>query len=216
MALFAGSVRLVGDSGPPLDAVASVGEGRRLTLKAAGHHLGDWWPDELDVDLRPEGFVIQVEGEELVFATPDPEGFAVAVGIGDKPEKPKRPKAEGAKHRRSKAVRARAAEVEPKERTAVAVAEPPPVKTKKVRSLKDASPRLRAGAIALTLVAMAVFARPVLAALTLLVGGAGLIVGVASTLDSYIAVRIPQPFTVTNLLLGGLAFVTLGAGLTLF
>lgn len=82
VALFESSLRLLGQSNSELDAVITL-QADRLKMKSGEHEIGDWYLDELIISRRRDGFLLQVESEELVVTVTDPDAFAAAVGMGE-------------------------------------------------------------------------------------------------------------------------------------
>ena len=57
----------------------------RMTVTSGERTVAQWPLERLEVTRRPDGFHIKVDGEELVLAVSDPNGFAKAVGVSATP-----------------------------------------------------------------------------------------------------------------------------------
>jgi hypothetical protein len=53
----------------------------RITIAAAGHEVGAWSLDEIEIVNREHGFEILAEDEHLFVSTDDDSGFALEVGM---------------------------------------------------------------------------------------------------------------------------------------
>lgn len=75
-----GTVRLRDESGPGL-AVRIAVDQERLRLTAGDEPVGDWSIHEMGVHALNEGFIIRVEGEELVLISGDDAALAEELGL---------------------------------------------------------------------------------------------------------------------------------------
>ncbi|HET9204111.1 MAG TPA: hypothetical protein VFP67_13335 [Acidimicrobiia bacterium] len=81
MSSFNARLRLPGSRLPLGVEVDIIHE--RMTVTAGERRVAEWPLERLDVKMRPDGFHIQVDGEELVLAVSDSRGFATALGVSD-------------------------------------------------------------------------------------------------------------------------------------
>ena len=80
MAEYSGSLRIDGDSGPPVGvAIDLTDDAMRLT--AGEVELGTWARDELRVQALKDGFHVRVEGEEVILDVTDDARFALDLGL---------------------------------------------------------------------------------------------------------------------------------------
>jgi hypothetical protein len=207
---FPGRIRLMED---PLDVKADIeiADGC-LALIVSNREVGEWRLDQVGIEIASEGFLMKVDGEAFVFATPRTQEFAEAVGVGAGQRRKTR--SEARPSRASRRAARRAAK---------------PVATPKIRKLATSSvkawwshvdwddPRLRlsVGAVAVGLF-MAIVARPLLAGLLLVGGmGAGVLSG-AAIVDPLLASRLPTGWTNFRLVLAALMSLMVGMLLIAF
>lgn len=181
MEVFEGTVRLSGDA-TRLQAVLLVAEDR-LRITHREHELGNWSLADLSTELMEDGCHIGVEGEELIVSVPEPLLFAEAIG-----PRLSRP-GDGSLLR---SIREKG-EPDGLARRAGAV----------VRRVPGAARASTIGAMAA--LGFAIWVPIVLVALVLLAALAALVVGSWSSMDSYVAVRLPHPVTPAMLVRGGAA-----------
>jgi len=81
MSGFNAALKVKGDP-EPLQARLEVEDGR-LIISAADQRIGEWNLTDLDIGRTPEGFRVQVEGEELLLEVSDPLAFEEAIGTND-------------------------------------------------------------------------------------------------------------------------------------
>jgi hypothetical protein len=71
---------LIGDDDPPLVVIIDV-DGRNLSLSTPSAEIGTWLVEEIHVRPTDPGFVLEVEGEELIITTSDDVAFATGVHL---------------------------------------------------------------------------------------------------------------------------------------
>jgi hypothetical protein len=190
MERFEGTVRLAGDT-VALRAVLLVAD-RRLKVSTEEHEIGDWALTEVTSNLLPDGCHLAVEGEELIVGVAEPQRFAEA--IGPRWTNP----GNGAL------------------RNAGSPSDDSPEPTGISQRLVDRTRRipraaqLMAGAVA-GVIALAVWAPLVLVTIVLLLALAALLVGSFALMDTFLAVRLPEPLTPALLIRGG----AIGVGVAL-
>jgi hypothetical protein len=198
----------------PLDVKADieVSDGC-LALIVSNHEIGEWPLDEVGIEVAFEGFLMKVEGEEFIFATPRTQEFAEAVGVGGGHLKTTRSKTRQTRTSR-KTAKVAATPKTPKAKT------PKTSKTRQAATsafkswmsqLDLADPRVRVmvGAVAVALF-MAIVARPLLAGLLLVGGlGAGVLSG-AAIVDPLLASRLPHGWTNIRLVITALTSLMVG------
>ncbi len=81
MSGFNAALKVKGDP-KPLQARLEVEDGR-LIISAADQSIGEWNLTDLDIGRTPEGFRVQVEGEELLLEVSDPLAFEEAIGTDE-------------------------------------------------------------------------------------------------------------------------------------
>jgi hypothetical protein len=218
-------------SANPFDLVGAdieVTEGN-LALIVSDHEIGQWPLETVSIDAEPDGFHMRVEGEEFVFTTREADAFAAAVGIsrfGARTKKQVRA-AKAVKMLKAPAIAVKASEISPPNQTLVEVA--PTRKAKRARSVPFRRVRslLRkvdlSGlkgkaqvAAALIVVALAIFARPVLAAILLFVGMGGVLLIGAASVDPLLATRLPEAWPPRRLVPVALTVIILGLLLVAF
>ena len=79
MSSFNARLRLPGSRLPLGVEVDILNE--RMTVTAGERKVASWPLERLDVTMRPDGFHIRVDGEELVLAVPESKSFAAALGV---------------------------------------------------------------------------------------------------------------------------------------
>jgi hypothetical protein len=82
MSDFNAALKVKGDT-EPLQARLEVENGR-LIISAANQSIGEWNLEDLDIGRTPEGFRLQVEGEELLLEVADPLAFEEAIGANNR------------------------------------------------------------------------------------------------------------------------------------
>jgi hypothetical protein len=198
MAQFEGSLRIIGDPGPPVDASVTVTDGR-LTMISGDVEIGNWDMDELSILHRLDGYHIEVEGEELVMAFADSSGFAQAIQSNEIPPSP-----------------------HPEAFIPTSALDPPTTEghaeTKVEASSPDAKLKyselpvgIRFGApLTLVLLVVAIFFPGPVGAIFLLSGMLLLLAAALAVMDPVIAARIPAPVTDKHLLVGGICLILVG------
>lgn len=81
MSSFDARLRVPGQARLPLNVAVEVADDR-ITFTSGDKPLGDWLIAETEVEVKPDGFHLQVDHEEIVLTVTDPAGFANALGIG--------------------------------------------------------------------------------------------------------------------------------------
>jgi hypothetical protein len=218
-------------SANPFDLVGAdieVTEGN-LALIVSDHEIGQWPLETVSIDAEPDGFHMRVEGEEFVFTTREADAFAAAVGIsrfGARTKKQVRA-ARAVKMLKAPAMAVEASEKSPPNQIAAEVAptrrakRARPVPWRRVRSLvrkldlSGFKGKARAAA-ALLVVALAIFARPILAAILLFVGMAGVLLIGAASVDPLLATRLPEAWPARRLVPVALTVIVLGLLLVAF
>jgi hypothetical protein len=84
---FDARLRVPGQARLPLNVAVEVADDR-ITFTSGDKPLGDWLIAEIEVELKPDGFHLQVDHEEIVLTVTDPAGFANALGIGTRRLRP--------------------------------------------------------------------------------------------------------------------------------
>jgi hypothetical protein len=216
MTVFTGSIQLSGAPGEDLETSLTVESGR-LIVTSREHEIGNWSVDEVSAERGEAHFRIHVEGEDLIVAVADPEGFAQALGVRD------RKQSRGTKLKLAKRSRR-------KERPEPDVGTPavPPAASQRVRpapppdSEKEPSRpepswwsrlprRLKlAGGGVLGLAVLGVLLPGLLALLFLLAGMLTLFLGIAARSDSGSGLLPPPFFATTTAAVAGIALVLLG------
>ena len=82
MGRFDASLLIPGDS-KPLTAILVVEEGR-LRIRTASYDIGDWRLEDISLSTAPNGFRMEVEGEELIVELEDPVKFEDEMSVGKK------------------------------------------------------------------------------------------------------------------------------------
>jgi hypothetical protein len=203
MAEFEGSLRIIGDPGPPVDASVSVNDGR-LLMSSGDVEIGNWDIDELSILHRLDGYHIEVEGEELVMAFADSSGFAQAIQTDQVP-----------------------ATAQPESFTPAAALDLPTIDMPetKVEPSRPSDAKLkyselpvgiRFGApLTLALLVVAIFFPGPVGALFLFSGMLLLLATALVVMDPVFAARIPAPLTDKHLLTGGICLILLGGVVSL-
>jgi hypothetical protein len=196
-----------------------------LTLIVSDSEIGVWPLNRIEVDVEDDGFHVQVDGEEFVFVTRQAEEFARAVGVLDRPvnghhrpEGKVKGKAKTAKPAKSvqapKAAKAKASK---------------PARAPKAAKARSARPRFNlpdidwsssrvqlATAGLIGVVALAVFAAPILAFLIMAAGSIGLLVGTGSLIDPIMATRLPAELPPSKMILVSTLLVVTGMTILTF
>ncbi len=97
MGRFDASLLIPGDS-EPLSAILVVEDGR-LRIRTASHDIGDWRLEDIALSSVPNGFRMEVEGEELIVELDDPAEFEDEVSANMK-RRGRRYRAKGPKAKR--------------------------------------------------------------------------------------------------------------------
>jgi len=232
---FQGKMRLTANPFDLVKAGIDVSEGN-LALIVSDHEIGEWPLAEVSIDVDVDGFHVRVDGENFVFTTSQADAFAEAVGVA-RPRISKGGKAKTAKHGgRGKAAHSKRAvptqptqAVTPAEITTPAKAPPPVVATKIPRSSSRSRLRALIGrvdisssrgritlGILLTVITLAVLARPVLAGILLFIGMAAVLLIGAAVVDPLIASRLPDRWPPSRLVLVALTVIVSGLLLVAF
>jgi hypothetical protein len=53
-----------------------------IRFTSDGNPLGEWAQARVEVEVRPDGFHLMIDDEEIVLTVTDPSGFARALGVG--------------------------------------------------------------------------------------------------------------------------------------
>lgn len=77
---YEGSLRIEGDSSPPMGVEIDLTEDR-LRVTAGGAEVGDWSRQEVRVQALPDGFHVRVEGEEVILDVSNDARFALDLGL---------------------------------------------------------------------------------------------------------------------------------------
>lgn len=85
---FSGDLLLPGETGEGLKATAYVEDGR-LTLSCAAGQLGSWVVSEIEVHRDDGAFILEMEGEKIVFRPEEIEGFARLLPSRSSPRAPR-------------------------------------------------------------------------------------------------------------------------------
>jgi hypothetical protein len=225
---FQGKVRLTANPFDLVGAGVEVGADT-LTLIVSGQEVGEWPLGEVAIKAEIDGFHMSVDGEDFVFMTREADAFAAAVGVsrfGTRNQK------SGRSARAVKALKA------PAQMAAQAAATPAtgrkaPGKATSARPPKPARPpwsdrikplvtRLRGAGVrvgvpvAIVILLLAIFARPVLAGILLFTGLAGILVIGAVSMDPLLATRLPEGWTARRLVPVALAVIAAGLLLVAF
>jgi len=75
MTSFDARLRLVGQPGLPLGVVVDL-TGKQMSVSVDGRQLASWSLEDVDVALNPDGFHIEVEGEEVILNVNEKVRFA--------------------------------------------------------------------------------------------------------------------------------------------
>jgi hypothetical protein len=201
-------------SANPFDLVGAdieVTEGN-LALIVSDHEIGEWPLEKVVIDAEIDGFHMTVDGEEFVFTTTQPDAFAAAVGIAKFGARNKKP---GRSVKAVKAVKA------PKEQASPAQALTPPAPTTRTWSAKPpASAAVPTSPPVVRSTARtrkpARRARPILAAILLFIGMAGVLLIGAASVDPLLATRIPEGWPTSRLVLVALTVIVSGLLLVAF
>lgn len=80
MSEYTASLRIDGDSGPPMGVEIDLTEDR-IKVNAGDIEVGDWARSEVRVSALPDGFHVRVEGEVIVLDVTDDARFALDLGL---------------------------------------------------------------------------------------------------------------------------------------
>jgi hypothetical protein len=80
MSEYSGSLRIEGDSAPPMHVEIDLTD-ERFRVTAGGAEVGDWSRGEVRVQALPDGFHLRVEGEEVILDVTDDAQFALDLGL---------------------------------------------------------------------------------------------------------------------------------------
>lgn len=78
MTSFDARLRLVGKPGLPLGVVVDL-TGKQMSVIVDGHELASWSLEEIEIAQNPDGFHIEVEGEEVILNVNEKVRFATEV-----------------------------------------------------------------------------------------------------------------------------------------
>jgi len=78
MTSFDARFRLVGQPGLPLGVVVDL-TGKQLTVMVDNHELASWSLEDIEISQTPDGFHIDVEGEEVILNVNERVRFATEV-----------------------------------------------------------------------------------------------------------------------------------------
>jgi hypothetical protein len=205
----------------PFDLVGAgieVTEGN-LALIVSDHEIGEWPLHEVSIDVETDGFHMKVEGEEFVFTTNQADAFAAAVGIRPTP---------GVRGRSRAHAKTRSAARTVPAHSVSAVATP----VRKIRAPRGGTPRwVKAlfakadisdprskivAAATILVIALAIVARPVLAAILLFIGMAAVLLIGAAAVDPLVASRLPEGWSPSRLVILALTVIVSGLLLVAF
>lgn len=79
MTSFDARLRLPGHSRIPLGVEVDI-TGKRMTLMTGERKLGDWALSEVDISSMPDGFHINLDGEDVVLSVADTDRFESELG----------------------------------------------------------------------------------------------------------------------------------------
>jgi len=241
---FQGKMRLSANPFDLVGADIEVTEGN-LALIVSDHEIGEWPLEKVVIDAEVDGFHMTVDGEEFVFTTTQPEAFAAAVGIakfGARNKKASRslkavkiPKPQASlveavtppsptirtwstKSPSNGSVSASSPVARPTTRTTKPSR---PGALQRLRSLVGkvdiSNPQGKIGlASAVVVVVLAFVARPILAAILLFIGMAGVLLIGAASVDPLLATRIPEGWPTSRLVLVALTVIVSGLLLVAF
>ena len=216
-----------------------------LALIVSDHEIGEWPLEKVAIDAEIDGFHMTVDGEEFVFTTTQPDAFAAAVGIAKFGARNKKPGRAVKPIKVPKAQTAPAQAITPPSPTirtwsAKAPASAPvptsspitpsPTRTRKpsrpgaLQKLKSlvgrvdiSNPQGKIGlASAVVVVVLAFVARPILAAILLFIGMAGVLLIGAASVDPLLATRLPEGWPTSRLVLVALTVIVSGLLLVAF
>jgi hypothetical protein len=80
MSEYEGSLRMEGDSSPPMGVEIDLTDDR-MKVTAGGAEVGDWSRQEVRVQALPDGFHLRVEGEVVILDVSDDARFALDLGL---------------------------------------------------------------------------------------------------------------------------------------
>lgn len=80
MSLFPARLYIPGQTKLPLNVEVDISE-ERLSLTAMGRTVADWPLGEVDIEVRPDGFHLEFDNEEIVLSVTDTTGFADELGM---------------------------------------------------------------------------------------------------------------------------------------
>ena len=84
MTSYEGSLRVLGDDGPPLTVIVDLTDDT-LQLRTPLTEIGCWPRDAVRIHAEDDGIHLRVEGEEVVLDLRDDAGFAVEAGLRSAP-----------------------------------------------------------------------------------------------------------------------------------
>ena len=220
-------------SANPFDLVGAdieVSEGN-LALIVSEHEIGQWPLETVSIDAELDGFHMRVDGEEFVFTTREADAFAAAVGVsrfGARAKKSVR-STRAVKMLKAPAMAVQTAERTSPSKSSVPAITPSPRAPKRprpdpFRRVRSVLRRLdlsglkgKAGAVtAVLVVVLAIVARPLLAAIMLFFGMAGVLLIGAVSVDPLLATRLPEAWPARRLVPVALAVIALGLLLVAF
>lgn len=196
----------------PLDVVKAdieVLEGN-LALIVGDYEIGEWPLDQVGIEVALDGFLLKVDDEEFVFTTSETAAFAEAVGVKAGKTTIRRPKLRKAtvpKPGPVSKLKARAADKTHRPGWVNAIAEEIDFSNRYTKA---------AGAAVVVFIALAVFARGVLATLLLSSGMVVLVIAGAAIVDPLLAARFPNGWPPIRLVRTGLVELAIGMLLIAF
>lgn len=196
----------------PLDVVKAdieVAEGS-LALIVGDYEIGEWPLDQVAIEVALDGFLLRVDDEEFVFTTSETAAFAQAVGVktGKAPRKPKMKNMAAAREPRAVGkIRTLAADKTRRPAWVNALAEEIDFSNQYTKIT---------GAAVVVFIALALFARGVLATLLLSSGMVVLVIAGAAIVDPLLAARFPNGWPPIRLVRTGLVELAIGMLLIAF
>lgn len=197
----------------PLDVVKAdieVAEGS-LALIVGEYEIGEWPLDQVNIEVALDGFLLRVDDEEFVFTTSETAAFAHAVGVDTGKATQRKPKLK-------KAAPAQAPRAVSKLRTIAADKTRRPAWVNAFAEEIDFSNQYTkvAGVVVVLFIALALFARGVLATLLLSSGMIVLVIAGAAIVDPLLAARFPNGWPPIRLVRTGLVELAVGMLLIAF
>jgi len=80
---FDARLHLPGQTRIPLNVVVDI-EGDRISFKSGDQTLGNWSLEEVDKQLKSDGFYLNIGNEKIILSVADSATFASALGLVDK------------------------------------------------------------------------------------------------------------------------------------